>query len=55
MVDRLSEFYTPDETRTWLHSRNALLNGGRAMNLIREGRTEEVLAAIKRLVALAYL
>jgi hypothetical protein len=43
VVDRLSEFYTPDETRTWLYSRNALLNGERAMDLIHEGRTEEVL------------
>ncbi len=55
VVDRLSEFYTPDETRTWLYSRNALLNGERAMDLIHEGRTEEVLVVIERLAALAYL
>jgi transcriptional regulator with XRE-family HTH domain len=55
VVDRLSEFYTPDETRTWLYSRNALLNGERAMDLIHEGRTEEVLLAIERLAALSYL
>ncbi len=55
VVDRLSEFYTPDETRAWLYSRNALLNGERAMDLIHEGRTEEVLAVIERLAALAYL
>ena len=55
VVDRLSEFYTPDETRTWLYSRNALLDGERAMDLIHEGRTEEVLTAIERLAALAYL
>ena len=55
VVDRLSEFYTPDETRAWLYSRNALLNGERAMDLIHEGRTEEVLLAIERLGALSYL
>jgi hypothetical protein len=55
VVDRLSEFYTPDETRTWLYSRNALLNGERAKDLIHEGRTEEVLLAIERLAALSYL
>ena len=55
VVDRLSEFYTPDETRAWLYSRNALLNGKRAMDLIHERRTEEVLLAIERLAALSYL
>ena len=55
VVDRLSEFYTPDETRAWLYSRNALLSDERAMDLIHEGRTEEVLLAIERLTALSYL
>ena len=55
VVDRLSEFYTPDETRTWLYAKNDLLNGERAMDLIHEGRTDEVLAAVERLAALAYL
>lgn len=55
VVDCLSEFYTADEIRTWLYSRNALLDGERAMDLIHEGRTDEVLLAIERLAALAYL
>lgn len=55
VVDRLSEFYTPDETRVWLYSRNNLLDGERAMELIHQGRTEEVLASIERLGSLAYL
>ncbi len=55
VVDRLAEFYTPDETRTWLYSRNALLAGRTAMELIHEGRTEDVLAAIERLAATTYL
>ena len=55
IVDCLSEFYTPEETRVWLYARNALLNGERAMDLIHQGRTEEVLVVIERLAALAYV
>ena len=55
MVDRLSDFFTADETRLWLHSRHPLLNGERAIDLIYNGRTEEVLAAIERLDAGAYI
>lgn len=55
IVDRLGEFYSPEETRVWLYARNALLDGERAMDLIHEGRSEEVLEAIERLAALAYV
>lgn len=55
VVDRLSEFYSPEETRIWLYSRNNLLDGERGMDLIHEGRTEDLLAAIERLGSLAYL
>jgi transcriptional regulator with XRE-family HTH domain len=55
VVDRLSDFYTPDEARLWLHSRHQLLNGARAVDLIFKGRTEEVLAEIERLDAGAYV
>lgn len=55
VVDRLSDFYTPEETRLWLHSRHPLLDHRRAIEVIREGRTEEVLAAIERMDAGAYL
>jgi transcriptional regulator with XRE-family HTH domain len=55
VVDRLSDFYTPDETRLWLHSRHQLLNGERAIDLINADRTEEVLAVIERLDAGAYI
>jgi transcriptional regulator with XRE-family HTH domain len=55
VVDRLSELYTRDETRIWLYSRNELLNGDRAIDLLHQGRIEEVLAAIERLDAAAYL
>ena len=55
VVDRLSDYYTPDETRLWLHARHPLLNGQRAIDLINEGRTEEVLAVIERLDSGAYI
>jgi len=55
VVDRLFEFYSPDETRFWLYSRNNLLDGQIGMDLIHQGRTEEVLAAIERLSSLSYL
>lgn len=55
VVDRLSDFYTADEIRLWLHARHPLLNGERAIDLINANRTEEVLAVIDRLDAGAFL
>ena len=55
VVDRLSEFYAPDEVRMWLNSRNELLGGQRAIDLIHDQRTEEVLEAVERLGDMAYL
>ena len=49
VVDRLAEFYTPDETRIWLYSRHRLLDSERAIDLIHEGRADEVLAVIESL------
>ena len=54
VVDRLSDFYSPDETRIWLYSRHRLLNGERAIDLIRGGRADEVLALIESLDEGAY-
>lgn len=55
VVERLSDFYTADETRLWLHAKHPLLNGERAIDLINQDRTEEVLAVIDRLDDGAYL
>lgn len=55
VVDRLSDFYTADEARLWLHARHQLLAGERAIDLINHGRTEEVLAVIERLDAGAFI
>src|SRR6202049_2227690 len=49
VVDRLAEFYSPDETRIWLYARHPLLNGERAIDLIHESRTTEVLLVIEGL------
>jgi transcriptional regulator with XRE-family HTH domain len=49
VVDRLAEFYSPDETRMWLYSRHRLLKGERAIDLIHDGRADEVLAVIESL------
>ena len=54
LVDRLAEFYDPDETRVWLYSKHRLLNGERAIDLIHAGRADEVLAVIESLDAGAY-
>ena len=55
VVERLSDFYTPDEIRLWLHARHRLSNGERAIDLINTDRTEEVLAVIERLEAGAFI
>ena len=48
IVERLSEFYSdPKTARAWLYSRHKFFNGQRPVDLIREGRTREVLEAIQ--------
>ena len=49
VVDRLAEFYTPEETRLWLYARHRLLNGKRPIDLIQTGQAEDVLAVIESL------
>ena len=54
VVDRLSDFYTSEETRLWLHTPHPMLGGERAIDLINRGRTEEVLGVIEALDTGAY-
>lgn len=54
VVDRLAEFYSPEETRIWLYARHPLLNGERAIDLIHAGRTAEVLSVIEGLSESTY-
>lgn len=55
VVERLSDLYDPDETRLWLHTPHPMLDHRRAVDLIHEGSTEEVLSVIDRLEAGAYV
>ena len=55
VVERLSDYYSPHETRLWLHTSHPLLQGKRAVDLIYAGRSAEVLKVIDRLEAGAYL
>jgi transcriptional regulator with XRE-family HTH domain len=49
IVDRLSEFYAPEETRLWLYSKHRLLEGQRAIDLINRNQADRVLAVIESL------
>jgi hypothetical protein len=55
VAERLSDFYTPEEVRVWLHTAHPLLNGESAIDLINEGHTKKVLAVIEQLDSGAYL
>ena len=54
VVERLAEFYSPEETRLWIYARHRLLNGERAIDLIHDGRADAVLAVIEGLDESAY-
>ena len=55
VVQRLQEYYSPDEIRSWLYARHPQLEGERAIDLIHQNRTIEILNILKRLDAEAYL
>jgi len=55
VVMRLSEYYTAEEIRVWLYARHPQLDGERAIDLIHEDRSEEVLNILDRLDADVYL
>lgn len=55
VVDRLADFYTPEESRIWLYSKHPMLNGERAIDLLHRQETEKVLEVIEQLDAGVYL
>lgn len=55
VVERLASIYTPKETRRWLRTRHPLLHDQRPVDLIKSGRTADVLTVIDRLEAGAHL
>ena len=55
VVGRLREYYTANEIRTWLYARHPQLDGARAVDLINQNRSEDVLRVLDRLDADVYL
>lgn len=55
IVQRLSEYYDANDIRTWLYARHPQLDGRRAIDLINQNRSEEVLGILDRLDADAFL
>ena len=52
---RLGEYYGHEEVRAWLYAQHQQLEGERAIDLIHDARTEEVIAVLDRLDADAYI
>ncbi|NBC32904.1 MAG: DUF2384 domain-containing protein [Alphaproteobacteria bacterium] len=55
IVSRLQEYYSSAEIRTWLYARHPQLNGERAIDLIHQGKSIEILRVLDRLDADVYL
>ena len=55
VVMRLGAYYGREEIRAWLYARHPQLEGRRAVDLIHDERTEDVIAILDRLDADAYL
>jgi hypothetical protein len=49
VVGRLREYYTAGEIRAWLYARHPQLAGARAIDLINQNRSEDVLRVLDRL------
>lgn len=49
IIDELSDFYEPQEARLWLYSPQKLLNGQKPVDLIREGRSKDVITLVDQL------
>ncbi len=55
VVQRLEEYYSSKEIRSWLYARHPQLSGERAIDVICQDQTERVLAILNRLDADSYL
>ena len=55
VVMRLAEYYSREEVRAWLYAAHPQLDGERAIDLIHNDRSAEVIAVLDRLDADAYL
>jgi len=55
VVGRLQEYYSADEIRSWLYARHPQLGGQRAIDLIHDDKTIEVLRVLDRLDSDVYV
>ncbi len=55
IVGRLRDYYTSEEIRLWLFARHPQLGGERPIDVINDGRSEEILDVLERLDSGAYL
>ncbi|WP_052336198.1 antitoxin Xre/MbcA/ParS toxin-binding domain-containing protein [Nocardioides alkalitolerans] len=49
VLDLVREIYEDDGAVMWLHARNRMLGGGRPLDLLAEGRTDEVINLLDRI------
>lgn len=49
IVQRLREYYDAAEIRTWLYARHPQLDGQRAIDLVNQNRSEDILRILDRL------
>ncbi len=49
VLDLVAEVYGDDAALTWLHARNRTLGGERPLDMLAEGRTDEVIGLLDRL------
>lgn len=49
IVDQLSDFYEPLEARLWLYSRQRLLDGGRPVDFIQQGKADDIIRVLDQL------
>lgn len=55
VVKRLEDYYTNEEIRFWLYARHSQLEGQRAIDIIHEGRVEDIFRILDRLDSDGYL
>jgi uncharacterized protein (DUF2384 family) len=55
IVARLADYYTAEEIRQWLYARHPQLDGKRAIDLINQHRSDQVLPILDRLNADVFL
>jgi len=54
VVDRLTDFYTPEEIRIWIFTQQPLLDNERPIDLVISGETEKILDLLQEIDAGAY-